>query len=616
MSRHAHRFMSGLAALALLAGGAPLLAPTEAAAQATPTTPPVSPQRQAEFVRWVANFKREAVAAGIPPQIVERAFQGVTLNARVIELDGRQAEFTTPIWTYLGNMVSEARIAKGRENYAALGMTLRRIEQTYGVDPAVAIAIWGVESNFGSNYGSYSVIEALATLAFDGRRADWARGQLMEALKILASGDITPERMKGSWAGAMGHTQFIPTSFTAYAVDFDGDGRRDLWGADPSDAVASTANYLAKSKWRRGEPIFAEVVVPPNLDPGQFSDSVKKPTSEWAALGVRTLNGAPLPQIAEASVIQPAGARGPAFLIFPNFGVIRRYNNATSYALAVAHLSDRIKGGGPLRAVWPEGDKPLSRAENEEMQRLLLGLGHDPKGVDGNFGAGSREALRGFQRAQGLPADGYASAEMLNRLRRAAGGPAAGPSAPQPQVQPIYNPAPQPVYAPSGAPAPVWTPPPSPQPAPQDTRWLTQPAPQPKPPAPVQPIYAPGYAPSYPGFAPGGMAPVLSPGDRGSSLGAPPSGPVYAPASLPSLVVAPPAAAPAPAPAPGQPQAQAPDPRLQAIQSRLADLGYDVGPADGRWGPRTASAIAAAAASAGLPPSAEPTPAFVRALGL
>ncbi|MDD2868041.1 lytic murein transglycosylase [Neomegalonema sp.] len=611
MSRRAHPLMSGLAALALLTGGVALATP-EAAAQATATTPPVTPQKQAEFAVWVANFKREAVAAGIPPQIVERAFQGVTLNARVIELDGRQAEFTTPIWTYLGNMVTDARVTKGRENYAALDMTLRRVNQTYGVDPAVAVAIWGVESNYGANYGNYSVIEALATLAFDGRRADWARGQLMEALKILASGDITPERMKGSWAGAMGHTQFIPTSFTAYAVDFTGDGKRDLWGADPSDAVASTANYLAKSKWRTGEPVFMEVSVPPNLDPSELRDSVKKSTVDWARLGVRPLSGAPLPNISEASVIQPAGARGPAFMIFPNFGVIRRYNNATSYALAVAHLADRIKGGGPLRAVWPEGDKPLSRTEIEEFQRLLLALGHDPKGVDGRLGSGTQEALRAYQRAQGLPADGYATADLLNRLRRTAGvaAPATAPVqvlAPAAPAGPILTAGPL-TAPPPLAPAPVWTPQPQPFPQPpalSGDRWLTAPAPQPTPyaPQPYAPQPQPGYAPAPPG---GGMAPVRSPGDQGALRGASQDGTRWVAAPTPA---APPTASPAL-------QVGAADPQLQRVQGRLAQLGYDVGPADGRMGQRTASAIAAAAASAGLPPRGELTPEFLRALGL
>ena len=615
MSRRAQTILGGFAALAVLAGGAAFMAPATAYAQATSTTPPVSPQKQAEFARWVADFKREAVAAGIPPQVVERAFQGVTLNARIVELDGRQAEFTTPIWTYLGNMVNETRVAKGREHYAGLTGTLRRIEQSYGVDPAVALAIWGVESNFGSNYGSYSVIEALATLAFDGRRADWARGQLMEALKIIASGDITPERMKGSWAGAMGHTQFIPTSFTAYAVDFTGDGRRDLWGADPSDALASTANYLAKSKWRRGEPAFMEVTVPQNVDLSELRDSVKKPTSDWARLGVRSLSGAPLPNISEASVIQPAGARGPAFMIFPNFGVIRRYNNATSYALAVAHLAERIKGGGPLRAVWPEGDKPLSRTEIEEFQRLLLAAGHDPKGVDGRLGTGTQEALRGYQRSQGLPADGYATADLLNRLRRGApgGGLAAAPASGSPLYSPapiapapVYAPAPQPapVYA-APAPQPVYAPAPQPAPAPESgTRWLSQPQAAPQPvyaPAPAAPVWGGAPAP-YAAPAGGGMAPIRSPGDLGAGYGQPSPQPVYAPA---------PAAYPTYAPAPAAANEQ-----LRRIQARLTSLGYDVGPADGRMGPKTSAAIAQAAASAGLPARPEPTPEFLRALGL
>lgn len=334
---------------------------------------------------------------------------------------------------------------------------------------------------------------------------------------------------------------------------------------------------------------------------------MKKSTVDWARLGVRPLSGAPLPNISEASVIQPAGARGPAFMIFPNFGVIRRYNNATSYALAVAHLADRIKGGGPLRAVWPEGDKPLSRAEIEEFQRLLLALGHDPKGVDGRLGSGTQEALRAFQRAQNLPADGYATADLLNRLRRVAGVAAPAPAAPILTAGPMTSPPPL-------APAPVWTPQPQPYPQPpalSGDRWLTAPVPQPTPGAPVyapQPGYAPqpyapqpyapqpGYAPAHPG---GGMAPVRSPGDHGALRGAAQEETRWVRAPLP-------AAAPA----------AAVDPQLQRVQSRLAQLGYDVGPADGRMGQRTATAIAAASASAGLPPRGDLTPEFLRALGL
>ncbi|MFV0473384.1 MAG: lytic murein transglycosylase, partial [Pikeienuella sp.] len=328
---------------------------------------------------------------------------------------------TRPIWEYLDSAVSDTRVANGRAGLAANAKALAEIEQRYGVDKEVVVAIWGLESAYGENFGSIPVVESLATLAYEGRRRDFAEQQLIEALRILQAGDVTPARMVGSWAGAMGHTQFIPTSFQEYAVDFTGDGRRDLWAADPSDALASTANYLARFGWVLNAPWGVEAKLPAGFDYALADQSLKRPVAEWRAMGVTTVDGAALPDHGEAAILLPAGARGPAFVIFQNFNVIRRYNNATSYALAVGHLGERIGGAGSFRTPWPRGDRPLSRSETQEMQRLLTGLGHDTQGVDGIIGPNSRDAIRAFQRASGLVPDGYPAAGLLSALRAAGG---------------------------------------------------------------------------------------------------------------------------------------------------------------------------------------------------
>lgn len=376
---------------------------------------------QAGFAAWRDRFRARARAAGIADPIFDAAFAGVRMNARVLELDAYQAEFARPIWEYLDRAVSDTRVAKGREELILKTDILRQIEERYGVDRQVVLAIWGLESAYGANYGDIPVIESLATLAYHGRRAAWAEEQLIEALKIIQSGDIQVARMVGSWAGAMGHTQFIPTSYQAYAVDFAGDGRRDIWSADAVDALASTANYLSRFGWRKGEPWGVEAKVPAGFDYALADGSTRRAVAFWRDRGVTAANGAPLPDHGEAAIVAPAGARGPAFAIFHNFGVIKRYNNATSYALAVGHLGDRIKGGGPFAGAWPRGDRPLSRNEQIEMQTLLTRLGFDTGGTDGIIGPNSRDAIRGFQRAQGQPQDGYASAALLTALRRAAG---------------------------------------------------------------------------------------------------------------------------------------------------------------------------------------------------
>jgi membrane-bound lytic murein transglycosylase B len=377
------------------------------------------------FDAWRGGFRKHALAAGITGEVFDAAFAGVAVNARVLELDRYQPEFVRPIWEYLESAVSEMRIADGRAGASEQGRTLRGIEERYGVDLGIVAAIWGIESAYGLDYGSIPVIESLATLAFEGRRRDFAEEQLIAALRILQSGDVAPERMVGSWAGAMGHTQFIPTSFEAYAVDFTGDGKRDVWSDNPADALASTANYLSRFGWQRAEPSVIEVELPQGFDYRLADDRTRKSAAEWEALGVHAKSGRLLPSDS-MTILLPAGAQGPAFAVYPNFRVIKRYNNATSYALAVALLAGRIDSsiafGLRTSMGWPRGDRPLTRDETEELQRRLTALGYPTQGVDGIVGPNTRSAIRSFQADKKMIPDGYLSVALLEQVRAAAGG--------------------------------------------------------------------------------------------------------------------------------------------------------------------------------------------------
>lgn len=369
------------------------------------------------FQAWLARFRAEAAAAGISHPTLDRAFAGVSPNPRVIELAFRQPEFSQPIWDYLATAVSPGRIVTGRRLLARHNDLLSGVSRRYGVQPQYLVAIWGMESSYGRNFGDFNVIESLATLAYQGRRQDFGREQLLAALKILDSGDIPPEQMRGSWAGAMGHAQFIPTTFLNYAVDYDGDARRDLWHSLP-DVFASTANYLSRAGWRPDQPWGMEVRLPEGFDWDLADLEVRKPVADWTALGVRRVAGDSLPELtAQGSIILPAGHQGPAFLVLDNFRAILRYNNSISYALAVAHLADRITGAGPFLASWPIWQRPLARSERLELQRLLAQHGYDPGGVDGIIGPKTRSAVKAFQRQINLPGDGYPNGELLEQLR-------------------------------------------------------------------------------------------------------------------------------------------------------------------------------------------------------
>ncbi|MBD9466718.1 lytic murein transglycosylase [Pseudomonas sp. Pdm06] len=371
------------------------------------------------FAEWQAGFRREALTAGIRADLFDRAFIGVSPDMSVIKADRSQPEFTRPVWEYLDGALSPLRVNKGKSLIQQNAQVLQSIEQRYGVDREALVAVWGMESNFGQFQGSKSVINSLATLAYEGRRPGFAHAQLIAALQILQQGDITPEKMLGSWAGAMGQTQFIPTTYNTHAVDFDGDGRRDIWGS-ATDALASTAHYLQSSGWQRGQPWGFEVDLAEGFDYTLADGTIRKPVSEWIRLGVSEYGGLPIApddRQLSASLLLPAGHRGPAFLIFDNFRAILKYNNSSSYALAVGLLSKRFTDGGLVYGQWPKEDLPLSRSERIELQTLLGKHNYDAGNPDGIIGANTRKAIRSAQQSFGWPADGYPTQQLLEALR-------------------------------------------------------------------------------------------------------------------------------------------------------------------------------------------------------
>jgi len=407
--------------LALFALAACSSAPPAATQAAAPTVAGASQaasgeaEHEQKFARWVAEFRASARAAGIDEATLQSAFDNVRFVPRAVAADRAQPEFTRTVWAYLDSAVSAQRVARGQEKLQQLHPQVDAITARYGVPTEVIFAIWGMESNFGSNVGDIPTIDALATLGFEGRREEWARGQLLAALKILQNRDIAREQMIGSWAGAMGQTQFLPSNFLAYAVDADGDGRRDIWGSVP-DVVASTANFLARSGWQAGQPWGLEVRLPSGFDYAR-ADDVRQPASQWAGEGVQSVDGAPLPALEGASILLPAGARGPAFLVGTNFRTILRYNNSTSYALAVGLLAQKLTGGPGVQAAWPRDLQALSSSQVRALQTALNARGFDTGRPDGTMGPATRRGIRQYQLSQGLPADGYPTLELLQRLQ-------------------------------------------------------------------------------------------------------------------------------------------------------------------------------------------------------
>ncbi len=381
-----------------------------------------NPARVLSLAEWLGEVRAEALHLGIRGQTIDTAFANVRILDRVLELDSSQPEFSRQVWNYLDSAVSDDRVQQGRARIAASRELLTRVSNEYGVPAEILVAFWGVESDYGHDYGNWSVIDALVTLAYKSRRPAFFRGELLAALRILDNGDIPLEQLRGSWAGAMGQTQFIPTIFLKHAVDYDGNGRRDIWNSLP-DVFASTAHFVKNGNgWRTGESWGEEVRVPAGFAWDQAEYTIQKPVAEWVALGLRSISGAPLADTGLASVLAPGGHNGPVFLLRENFRAIMRYNPSTSYALAVALLADRMAGHGQIVAPWPRQEEALSRSERIELQERLATLGLNSGKTDALIGPNTRTAIRGFQKTIGDVPDGFATKRLLSKLRAQTGG--------------------------------------------------------------------------------------------------------------------------------------------------------------------------------------------------
>lgn len=381
----------------------------------------VQGQTQDEFASCLARLQPAAQKAGVEAASFRRFTEGTQADFTVLEKLDYQPEFRLAIWDYLASLVDDERVADGQAMLAEHGAVLQRVAAAYGVDPATVVAVWGVESNYGRITGKYPLVQALGTLSCFGRRQSYFQGEFFAALRILQRGDVAPERLTGSWAGAFGHTQFMPATYERLAVDFDGDGRRDLVD-NSADALASTANFLRRGGWQSGQPWGFEVRLPAAFDPALAGRRNKRPASDWAARGVvavdgRTLANSGLADGERTAILLPAGPRGPAFIVTRNFDVIYGYNAAESYALAIAHLADRLRGGPPFATPWPTDDPGLSRAERRELQTLLAARGHAIGEIDGALGERSRAPIKLEQTRLGQEASGRGGQKILNALR-------------------------------------------------------------------------------------------------------------------------------------------------------------------------------------------------------
>lgn len=404
--------------LALLLG---LSLPSTLLAAPAQVAAPAAAKQSIPFEQWQAQFRLKARNQGIEGWVLEQAFTGISADASIIRADESQPEFSRPVWQYLKGALSSWRIARGKALLAEHRRTLDAIESRYGVDRYTLVAIWGMESNFGQQMGDKNIIRSLATLAWNGRRAGFWEDQLLAALQILQNGDVSPRGLLGSWAGAMGQTQFMPTTYLEHAVDFDGNGKRDIWNSS-ADALASAANYLRNSGWQEDSHWGYEVRLPSLFEHALADGEQKKTLNEWLRLGVELskpliMDDALLQQ--PASIFLPAGYRGPAYLQLSNFNSILKYNNSTAYALAVGLLANGLQGEHFSLHRWPTEDQPLSRSERLELQQLLNDLGLATGTADGIIGVNTRKAIRGFQQRYDLPQDGYASLYLLQKIREA-----------------------------------------------------------------------------------------------------------------------------------------------------------------------------------------------------
>lgn len=376
--------------------------------------PPGAPAR---LDQCRAEIWRQAAKAGVTRATFDAQMEGVAPDSTVLVASTSQPEFVTPIWDYLAVLVDSQRIADGKAQLARWDSVLGAVERRFAVDRHVVVAVWGVESDYGRIMGERPLVRSLITGACFGRRQAFFRTQLVAALRIAERGDMGGGRLLGSWAGAFGQTQFMPTTYLTRAVDQDGDGRRDIVNSTP-DALGSTANFLAKAGWRDGTPWAIEVRVPKSYR-GATGRATRRSLTRWAALGVGRLDGGRLTGSDSAALLVPAGRKGPAFLVFDNFSVIYSYNAAESYAFAIGHLADRLRGGKEFKTPWPTGDRGLSRTERRELQERLAATGYYEGVADGVLGAKTRAAIRAFQKKAGLVVDGHAGGKVLEALRMA-----------------------------------------------------------------------------------------------------------------------------------------------------------------------------------------------------
>ena len=394
----------------------PQTPPPPAAVAPVPQPPAPPSSGDTKFAAFLAEMRSTALAQGITPETFDSATAGIAPLPAILAMNANQPEFTRPVWSYLDSAVSARRIKDAQFMLTRYGEVLDKIAAQSGVPKEILVSVWGMESDYGADSGSFNLFAALATLAYDGPRANYAKPEFLAALKIYQERHYPLSEMVGSWAGAFGQTQFTPTTFFKYAADGDGDGVIDLWRSPP-DALASAARLLSEQGWVKGQPWGYEVMLPDGfLYEDAELDNVK-PIADWSARGVKTATGDPLPASdASAAIYLPAGARGPAFLVFPNFSVILKYNNAASYALAVSLLADRMAGGSPVRHAWPRDERTLSRSERMAFQTDLQKLGFDPGTPDGVLGRRTRAALRQYQKSKSLPADGFPTASLLQML--------------------------------------------------------------------------------------------------------------------------------------------------------------------------------------------------------